>query len=85
MKGQVLIPHHVYCCDVTHTVVPYNSEQILQVKVKLSLYRAWRLFGLQEVEAPTFSDIRLIDGAKIVSPTRRPFFNPRKIPGTHFR
>jgi hypothetical protein len=39
---------------------------------------------LREVEAPTFSDIRLIDGGKVVSPTRRPLFTPRKFPGTHF-
>jgi hypothetical protein len=53
-------------------------------KVKLSLYRPWRPLGLREVEAPTFSDIRLIDGGKDVSPTRRPLFTPRKIPGTYF-
>jgi hypothetical protein len=55
-------------------------------KVKLSPYRQWRPLGLREVEATTFSDIRLIDGGKVVSPTRRPlfFFTPRKIPGTHF-
>jgi hypothetical protein len=29
-------------------------------------------------------DSRLIDGGKGVSPTRRPLFTPRKIPGTHF-
>jgi hypothetical protein len=40
---------------------------------------------LREIEAPTFSDIRLIDGGKVVSPTRQPLFTPRKIPGTHFR
>jgi hypothetical protein len=34
--------------------------------------------------APTFSDIRLTDGGKAVSPKRRPHFTPRKIPGTHF-
>jgi hypothetical protein len=39
---------------------------------------------LREVEAPTFSDIRLIDGGKVVSPMRRPLFTPRKISGTHF-
>jgi hypothetical protein len=44
------------------------------VKVKLSLYRPWRPLGLREVEAPTFSDIRLTDGGKVVSPTRRPLF-----------
>jgi hypothetical protein len=55
-----------------------------KVKVKLSLYRPWRLLGLREAEAPTFSDIRLTDGSKVVSPTRRPLFTSRKIPGTHF-
>jgi hypothetical protein len=53
-------------------------------KVKLSPYKPWRPLGLREVEAPTFSDIQLIDDAKVVSPTRRPLFTPRKIPGTHF-
>jgi hypothetical protein len=55
-----------------------------QVKVKLSIYRPWRSLGLREVEAPTFSDIRLIDGGKVVSPTRRPLFTRRTFPGTHF-
>jgi hypothetical protein len=53
-------------------------------KVKLSLYRPRRPLGLREVEALTFSDIRLINGCKVVSPMRRPLFTPRKIPGTHF-
>jgi hypothetical protein len=53
-------------------------------KVKLSLYRPWRPLGLREVEAPAFSNIRLIDGGKVVSLTRRPLFTPRKLPGTHF-
>jgi hypothetical protein len=35
-------------------------------EVKVSLYRARRPLGLREVEAPTFSDIRLIDGGKVV-------------------
>jgi hypothetical protein len=39
---------------------------------------------LREVEAPTFSDIRLTDGDKVVSLTCRPLFIPRNIPGTHF-
>jgi hypothetical protein len=51
--------------------------------MKLSLYRPWRPLGLREDEAPTFSDIRHIDCGKVVSPTRRPLFTPRKIPGTH--
>jgi hypothetical protein len=53
-------------------------------KVKLSLYRPWRPLGLREVEAPTFSDIRLTDGGKVVSPMRRRLFAPRKIADTHF-
>jgi hypothetical protein len=47
-------------------------------KVKCSLYRPWRPLGLREIEAPTFSDIRLKDGGKVVSPTRRPLFTPRR-------
>jgi hypothetical protein len=50
-------------------------------KVKFSLYRPWRPLGLREVEPPTFSDIRLVDDGKIVSPTRRPLFAPLKISG----
>jgi hypothetical protein len=53
-------------------------------KVKFTLYRPWRPLELREVEAPIFSDIRLIDDGKVVSPTRRPLLTPRKIPGTHF-
>jgi hypothetical protein len=41
--------------------------------------RPWEPLGLREVEAPTFSDIRLTDGGKVVSPTSRPLFTPRKI------
>jgi hypothetical protein len=53
-------------------------------KVNLSLYRPWRSFGFREVEAPTFAYIQFTDGGKVVSPTRRLLFTPRKIPGTHF-
>jgi hypothetical protein len=55
-----------------------------KVKVKLSLYRPWRPLGLREFEASTFSDIRLIDGGKVVSSMRRPIFTPRKIPSAYF-
>jgi hypothetical protein len=61
-----------------------NEKVNSKVKVKLSLYRPWRLLGLREVEAPTFTDIPLIDGGKVVSLRRRPLFTPRKIPGAHF-
>jgi hypothetical protein len=61
-----------------------KPEETTKGKVKLSPYRPWRPLGLREVEAPTFSDIRLIDGGRVVSPTRRPLFTPRKIPDTHF-
>jgi hypothetical protein len=61
-----------------------ETNKLVKVKVKLSLYRQWRPLGLREVEAPTFSDIRLTDGGKVVRPMRRPLFTPRKIPGTRF-
>jgi hypothetical protein len=41
---------------------------VIMVNVKLSLLKPWRLLGLQEVDAATFSDIRLIDGGKVISP-----------------
>jgi hypothetical protein len=47
------------------------------LKVQLALYRPWRPLGSLEVEVPIFSDIRLIDGGKVVSPMRRPLFTPR--------
>jgi hypothetical protein len=64
-----------------HSTV-YNLST--EAKVKFSLYRPWRPLWLREVEAPTFSDVWLTDGGKVVSPMRRPLFTPRKIPGTHF-
>jgi hypothetical protein len=67
-----------------HFLVTGERENKLQVKVKLSPYRPWRPLGLREVEAPTFSDIRLKDGGKVVGFMRWPLFTPRKIPGTHF-
>jgi hypothetical protein len=69
----------VVCCMSFRTLLSYQES-----KVKLSLYGPWRPLGLREVEAPTFSDIRLIDVGNVVSPTRRPRFTPRNIPGTHF-
>jgi hypothetical protein len=55
-----------------------------KIKVSFPLCRPWRPLGLPEVETPTFSDIRLTDGGMVFSPTRRPLFTPREIPGTHF-
>jgi hypothetical protein len=57
---------------------------VLAGKGKVIPIQAVEPLGLQEVEAPTFSDIRLTDGGKVVSPTRQLVFTPRKIPGTHF-
>jgi hypothetical protein len=54
-------------------------------QVKLSPYRPWRPLRLREVEAPQFSDIRLIDGGKVVSPMCRPLFTPREIPHQGFK
>jgi hypothetical protein len=39
--------------------------------------------GCETSRLPYFLDSRLIDGSKVVSPTRRPLFTPRNIPGTH--
>jgi hypothetical protein len=60
------------------------QRRVSKVEVKFSLYRPLRPLGSREFEAPTFWDIRLTDISKVVSPTRRPLLNPRKIPGTHF-
>jgi hypothetical protein len=38
--------------------------------------QAVEALGLRVVEAPTFSDIQLIDGDKVVSPTRQLLFTP---------
>jgi hypothetical protein len=46
--------------------------------VNLSPYRPWRPLGLRKFEAPTYSDIRLIDGGKVVSPKRWPLFTPQE-------
>jgi hypothetical protein len=49
-------------------------------KVKLSLYRPWRPLGLREVEAPTFSDIRLRNAYRILAGKpegKRPLGRPR--------
>jgi hypothetical protein len=47
-----------------------------------------KIIPLQAVEAlrvaPTFSDIQLTDGSKVVSPWCWLLFTPRKGPGTHF-
>jgi hypothetical protein len=51
---------------------------VVTIKVKFSPYKPWRPLGLREVEAPTFSDIRLIDGGKVGSAIRRPLFTPQE-------
>jgi hypothetical protein len=55
-----------------------NLKSPFVIQVKLFLYRPWRPLGSWEVEVPTFSDIRLRDGGKAVSPTRRPLFTPQE-------
>jgi hypothetical protein len=49
-------------------------------KVKLSPYRLWRPLGLREVEAPTFSDIRLIDNINFYSGRTQFEFWPDYLP-----
>jgi hypothetical protein len=43
----------------------YSTTLHVALKVKFSLCRLWRPSGLRKVEAPAFSDIRLIDGCKV--------------------
>jgi hypothetical protein len=74
--------HLFHNCVALFFVQKLLTENVC--KVKLSLYRPWRPLGLQEVEAPTFSDIQLIDGGKVVSPTRWQLFTTMKIPGIYF-
>jgi hypothetical protein len=78
----------LYICVSRKTISALVSFRVLDImscyseyikKVKLSPYRPWRPLGLREVEAPTFSDIRLIDGGKVVSPTRRPVLPPERL------
>jgi hypothetical protein len=38
--------------------------------------------GCETLRLPHSLDNQLIDGGEVVSPTRRPTFTPRKIPGT---
>jgi hypothetical protein len=58
--------------------IRYNGF-LVRVTILLSLYTPWRPLGLREVEAPTFSDIRLTDGGKVVSLMRWPLFTPRAV------
>jgi hypothetical protein len=41
-------------------------------------------WGCETSRLPYFLDNQLTDVGEVVSPTRRPPFTPRKIPGTHF-
>jgi hypothetical protein len=59
-------------------LVSQPSKIKVKVKVMFSLYRPLRPLGLREVEAPTFSGIRLIAGGKVVSPKRRSLLPPGK-------
>jgi hypothetical protein len=41
-------------------------------------------WGCETSRLPHVLDSQLTDGGEVVSLTRRPLVNPRKIPGTHF-
>jgi hypothetical protein len=87
-KNDLKIVLYLYCTKFSKLykwiIIRFKDRVLLTIKIKISLYRPWMPLGLREVEAPTFSDIRLIDGGKVVSLTRRALFLPRKIPGTNF-
>jgi hypothetical protein len=66
-------------------VLHYKPTPIIKKRKKKALpVQVVEALRVLEVEAPTFSGIRLIDDDKVVRPTRRPLFTPRNIPGTHF-
>jgi hypothetical protein len=74
-----------YCYPIIENFTERKKQSyVTPVKGEVNFYRPWRPLGLREVEVPTFSDIRLSDDGKGVSPTRRPLFTPRTIRGTHF-
>jgi hypothetical protein len=56
----------------------HSSISLKQVKEKGKIVpvQAVEALGLREAGSPTFSDIRLTDGGKVVSPTRRPLLPP---------
>jgi hypothetical protein len=57
-------------------ICSYAPSYCAVVMFYVRVYRPWRPLGLREVEAPTFSDIPLIDGGNVVSPTRWPLLPP---------
>jgi hypothetical protein len=61
-------------------IFPFSNDTLSSrhyAKV-IPLQAAKRPLKLREVEAPTFSDIRLTDGGKVMSPTRWPLFYSQK-------
>jgi hypothetical protein len=54
----------VYALDRVATVIGPIYVKV-PLNVKLSLYRQWRPLGLREIEAPTFSHIRLTVVARL--------------------
>jgi hypothetical protein len=70
--------HSVDSC-VNYCYFPVKGK-----KGKVIPIQAVESFRVARGWGSTFSAIRLIDGGNVVSPIRRPIFNPRKIPGTHF-
>jgi hypothetical protein len=69
----------------------YTKNTVKYKKVKISLLQAVEVHRVCEsLRLSHYLDKRLIDGGKVVSPTRRPHFTPRflfflfKISGTHF-
>jgi hypothetical protein len=68
---------HDLCVTTSMLQTSVAAPRIGKGKVKLYPYRPWRPLGLREVEAPTFSGIRLTDGGKVVSPKpTHPGFEP---------
>jgi hypothetical protein len=82
-KGEAITKTHArVLCNLKTSATALFSDENFEVLLNLSTvvkgkrYRPWRPLGLLEVEAPTFSDTRLIDCGKVISPTHRPGLEP---------
>jgi hypothetical protein len=75
--GRLKISASCWVTTLHETGNPFGLR-ICKVKVKFSLYRPWRPLWLREVEAPTFSDIRLIDGGQGCQPYAPATFHPQE-------
>jgi hypothetical protein len=58
--------------------------KITDKKATPYLHQAVRAYEVARIEDSTFLGNRLTDGSEVLSLTRRPHFNPRKVSRTNF-